>query len=157
MIEGYDDSRHRDDVVALWRAVFRYDAPHNAPELVIDRKLATGDGLFFVACSDAGVVGTILAGYDGHRGWLYSVAVDAQHRHARIGSALVRHAEQALIALGCVKINLQIVAGNRQVTDFYRSLGYAVEERISMGRVVPQNITGARTSALAEPPPATTE
>ena len=143
MIEAYDDRRHRDDVVALWQAVFGYDAPHNAPALVIDRKLAAGDGLFFVACREAGLVGTILAGYDGHRGWLYSVAVDPQHRQARIGTALVQHAEQALTARGCVKINLQIIGGNRQVTDFYRSLGYEVEDRISMGRRVPQNITGA--------------
>ena len=143
MIEAYDDTRHRDDVIALWQAVFRYDAPHNAPALVVDRKLAAADELFFVACRDERVVGTILAGYDGHRGWLYSVAVDPQYRHARLGTALVRHAEQALTALGCVKINLQIIGGNRQVTDFYRSLGYAVEDRVSMGRTVPQNITGA--------------
>ena len=144
MIEAYDDAHHRDDVIALWQTVFRYDAPHNAPALVIDRKLATGDGLFFVACRVERVVGTILAGYDGHRGWLYSVAVDPEQRHARIGTALVRHAEQAVTALGCVKINLQIIGGNRQVTEFYRSLGYAVEDRVSMGRTVPQNITGAR-------------
>lgn len=143
MIEAYDDGRHRDEVVTLWQAAFGYDAPHNAPALVIDRKLAASDGLFFVACRDGHVVGTILAGYDGHRGWLYSVAVDPRHRHERIGTSLVQHAEQALTALGCVKINLQIIGGNRQVTEFYRSLGYAVEDRISMGRRVPQNITGA--------------
>jgi ribosomal protein S18 acetylase RimI-like enzyme len=143
MIQSYDDRRHRDDVIALWQTVFRHDALHNAPELVIDRKLAAGDGLFFVDCREARVIGTILAGYDGHRGWLYSVAVDPQHRQARIATALVQHAEQALTALGCVKINLQIIGGNRQVTDFYRSLGYEVEDRISMGRRVPQNVTGA--------------
>jgi ribosomal protein S18 acetylase RimI-like enzyme len=143
MIEPYDDQRHRDDVIAIWQAAFGYDTPHNAPDIVIDRKLGVRDQLFFVARVQGRVVGTILAGYDGHRGWLYSVAVDAGHRHAGIGTSLVRHAERALTALGCVKINLQVIGGNRQVTDFYRSLGYVVEDRISMGKRVPQNITGA--------------
>lgn len=141
MIEPYVDSLHRDGVIALWQTAFGYDSPHNAPRLAIDRKLAARDGLFFVASLHDQVVGTILAGYDGHRGWLYSVAVDPAHRHAGIGTALVRHAERALTALGCVKINLQIIGGNERVAAFYRALGYSVEERISMGKRIPQNIT----------------
>ena len=138
----YVDRFHRLQVVSLWQSVFGYETAHNRPSLVIDRKLAVQDGLFFVATSRDRVVGTILAGYDGHRGWLYSVAVDPSHRLGGIGTALVRHAERALTARGCVKINLQIRAGNERVTGFYRSLGYGVEERISMGKVVPENATG---------------
>ena len=92
------------------------------------------DGLFFVAMRQDRVAGSILAGYDGHRGWLYSVAVHPSHRLVGIGSALVRHAELALVERGCMKINLQIVAGNEAVTAFYKALGYAVEDRISMGK-----------------------
>jgi ribosomal protein S18 acetylase RimI-like enzyme len=76
------------------------------------------------------------AGYDGHRGWLYAVAVGRQYRRSGVGTALVRKAEAALRELGCNKINLQVRAGNAAVTDFYSRLGYAVEERISMGREI---------------------
>jgi ribosomal protein S18 acetylase RimI-like enzyme len=80
------------------------------------------------------LAGTAMAGYDGHRGWIYSVAVAPQFRRRGIGAALVRQAEAALAARGCLKLNLQIVAGNEQVVGFYPSLGFAVEPRVSMGK-----------------------
>lgn len=101
---------------------------------MIDQKLAVKDGLIFVALDGGKVAGTIIAGYDGHRGWLYSLAVLPEHRHAGIGSALVRHAEQALLSRGCLKINLQVVESNSEVVAFYQTLGYAVEPRVSLGR-----------------------
>jgi ribosomal protein S18 acetylase RimI-like enzyme len=121
-------------VAALWATVFPDDPPHNAPAIVIPKKLAVQPELFFVA-EDAGqIAGTIMAGYDGHRGWLYTVAVDPGLRRRGIGSALVRHAEAALRSLGCPKVNLQVRASNAEVVAFYRTLGYDVEERISMGK-----------------------
>lgn len=141
-ISLYQDALHRSQVIALWQAVFGYEAAHNAPALVIDKKLALADRLFFVALSDAGVVGTVMAGYDGHRGWLYSVAVHPSHRQQGLGAALVRQAERALTARGCVKVNLQILASNEAVAAFYAPLGYAVEPRISMGKRLPQNCNG---------------
>ncbi|MCB8745634.1 GNAT family acetyltransferase [Rhodoferax sp. U2-2l] len=138
-IVDYVDPFHRQQVVALWTTVFAYDAAHNRPDLVIDKKLAVQDDLLFVALDGATVVGTVMAGYDGRRGWLYSVAVHPAHRHRGVGAALVRHAEQALVALGSVKINLQIAGGNEAVAPFYESLGYVVEKRVSMGKPVPQN------------------
>lgn len=140
VITPFVDAEHRGQVIALWEAVFGYEAAHNRPGLVIDQKLAVDDGLFFVVLADGAVVGTIMAGYDGHRGWIYSVAVAADHRRQGLGTRLVAHAEQALAAKGCVKINLQILAGNERVTAFYAALGYAVEPRVSMGKRVPQNI-----------------
>lgn len=131
---AFNDSDHRDQVIALWEAVFGYETVHNRPALVIDKKLAVEDGLFFVAMIDDKIIGTIMAGYDGHRGWLYSVAVHPDHRKQGIGSQLVAHAERALTARGCMKINLQIVAGNESVASFYESLGYAIEPRVSMGK-----------------------
>jgi ribosomal protein S18 acetylase RimI-like enzyme len=89
---------------------------------------------FFVGELDGSIVGTILSGYDGHRGWLYSVAVSPRQHRQGLGSKLVRHAETSLIALGCTKINLQVRATNAAVTAFYAELGYEVEERISMGK-----------------------
>ena len=75
-----------------------------------------------------------MAGYDGHRGWLYAVAVLPAYRRDGIASALIREAERRLLALGCPKINLQVVAANASTAAFYEKLGYAVEERISMGK-----------------------
>ena len=71
-IFAFENGCHREQVVRLWEQVFGYQAAHNNPALVIDRKLAVADGLFFVAVSEGVVVGTIMAGYDGHRGWIYS-------------------------------------------------------------------------------------
>ena len=123
-------------VISLWREVFAYTTPHNDPALVIDRKMALQRELFFVAALDERIVGTVMGGYDGHRGWLYSLAVHPSSRGRGIGTALVRHLERALADLGCVKINLQVLASNPKVVAFYEKLGYRVEERISMGRVL---------------------
>jgi Acetyltransferases len=138
-IMNYNDRSHRNQVVALWKTVFAYETAHNRPSLVIDKKLAVSDELFFVAVLDNKVIGTVMAGYDGHRGWIYSVAVSPSHRRGGFGSQLVSHAERALIAKGAVKINLQIMEGNESVTEFYASLGFSVEKRISMGKTIPQN------------------
>ena len=122
------------DVTALWQEVFPDNPPHSAPEITIRLKCAFQPELFFVAEIDATVVGTLMAGYDGHRGWLYAVAVSQRHQRQGIGSALVHHGEQALAALGCPKLNLQVRETNTEVIAFYRKLGFQVEERISMGK-----------------------
>jgi ribosomal protein S18 acetylase RimI-like enzyme len=121
-------------VVALWREVFPGDADHNEPASVIRDKLAYQRELFFVAVLDSAVVGTVMAGYDGHRGWIYRVAVHPRHQRHGIGAALLRHAEGALAELGCPKINLQVLATNAGVVAFYENVGYRVEERVSMGK-----------------------
>lgn len=139
-IGPYRDRLHRAQVATLWQAAFGYDTAHNRPELAIDKKLAVDDGLFFVATDKTAVIGTLMAGYDGHRGWLYSVAVHPDYRRQGLGASLVRHGEQALIALGCLKINLQITSGNEAVVGFYEALGYGVEPRISMGKNIAQNL-----------------
>ena len=138
--ELYSDIAHRSQVVALWESVFGYDAPHNKPSVVLDKKIAENDGLFFVAVTRDLVVGTVMAGYDGHRGWIYSVAVSPSCRRQGIGSRLISVAERSLTEKGCVKINLQIMQGNESVAAFYSSLGYAVEQRVSMGKRIRENI-----------------
>jgi len=123
----------RTGVIALWERVFPDDPPHNAPAKVFDAKLAVRDDMLFVAMDADSIVGTAMAGYDGHRGWLYTVAVTPEHRRHGIGTALVRHAVGALHAAGCTKVNLQIRATNLEVRGFYESLGFDAEERLSMG------------------------
>jgi ribosomal protein S18 acetylase RimI-like enzyme len=135
----FDNSKHRQQVVALWQNVFGYESDHNVPELVIDKKIAVRDGLFFVASADQTVVGTVMAGYDGHRGWIYSMAVLPNYQKKGIGSALLKYAEKRLSALGCLKVNLQIMEGNEEVEKFYRANGYSTEKRISMGKKLYEN------------------
>ena len=96
-IREYKDTTDRVQVVELWRNVFGYETAHNEPNLAITKKIATNDGLFFVAVENTDVVGTIMAGYDGHRGWLYSVAVAPNKRLSGLGSSLVHHAEKHLL------------------------------------------------------------
>ena len=120
-------------VIALWEQVFPDDPAHNAPPLVFDAKLAVNDGLLFVATDGDEVVGTAMAGYDGHRGWLYAVAVLPRCRHRGVGTALVRHAVCALRSMGCPKVNLQVRTTNAAVVAFYESLGFETEARVSMG------------------------
>ena len=140
VITPFDNQFHRDQVISLWNEVFGYEADHNTPKLVIDKKLEFGDGLFFVALDNQDVVGTVMAGYDGHRGWIYSIAVSPLFQKQGVGSSLLRFAERKLSELGCMKINLQIMEGNEEVERFYMANGYQTEERISMGRCLPDNI-----------------
>ncbi len=145
LIRPYADLSDRADVIALWRSVFGYATAHNDPALAIDRKMAVDDGLFFVAQADGGqVIGTVMAGYDGHRGWLYSVAVHPEQQRHGLGRKLVQTAELALAQRGCLKINLQLLASNDATTAFYEGLGYAVEPRINMGKVLVENVPAAK-------------
>jgi hypothetical protein len=124
-------------VVALWKQVFAYPEERNDPATAIRRKLDAQRNLFFVAVDDEGkVVGTVMGGYDGHRGWIYSLAVDPLYRRQKVGSALIRHVENALAEHGAPKINLQVFPANSGAIEFYEKLGYRVEERISMGKIL---------------------
>ena len=133
-IRTYVDAEHRPAVIALWSETFAHAADHNAPALSIDQKLKADDGLFFVGCAGERVVGTAMAGYDGHRGWLYALAVHPSWRRRGVATRLVRHVEEALAPRGCLKLNLQVSESIGAVASFYQGLGYAVEPRISMGK-----------------------
>jgi ribosomal protein S18 acetylase RimI-like enzyme len=123
-------------VKILWREAFPDDPPWNKAEVAIPAKLAVQPELFLVALDGDQVIGSIMAGYDGHRGWLYSVAVRDSYRRLGVGTALVRSAEERLRTMGCSKINLQVRASNAAVVGFYSRLGYEIEERIQMGKRV---------------------
>lgn len=133
LIRRYKADDH-DGVVALWKECFKYPAPHNDPELSISRKAALDDGLFFIAVPDIEVVGTVMAGWDGHRCWIYSLAVHPLLRGQGIGGKLVDRAVDELKERDCPKVNLQVMPDNTRVIGFYEKLGFLVEERVSMGR-----------------------
>ena len=122
----------KQQLVDLWNLVFPDDPPHNEPSRVIDAKLRVDD-LIFVAEENKEIMGACMAGYDGHRGWLYAVAMKPENRRNGEGGRLVKTVIQALRDLGCIKINLQIRSTNTEVASFYKSLGFTVEDRLSMG------------------------
>jgi ribosomal protein S18 acetylase RimI-like enzyme len=124
----------RPALLALWSAVLHDPAPHNDPEISLKKKLEMDDGLLLVAHEGRTVVGSVMGGYDGHRGWIYALAVRPEHRRKGIGTALCRHLEQQLIDRGCLKLNLQVRSENAQVIAFYEQLGYSVEDRLSLGK-----------------------
>jgi ribosomal protein S18 acetylase RimI-like enzyme len=122
----YDD-RYFKEVKSLWQEAIHSVEGWRAPDVAIPAKIAVQPDLFLVAICDDRVIGTTMVGYDGCRGWLYTVAVSKAYRRHGVGSALLREAEKRLLALGCLKINLQIVLANYSVVAFYRKLGYAIE------------------------------
>ncbi|MDJ0921648.1 MAG: GNAT family acetyltransferase [Henriciella sp.] len=123
-----------DGVIALWNEVFLDEGPWNKPQDVISRKLSVQPELFYVATRDTQIIGTIIAGYDGVRGWVHKLAVRPDHRRQGLASALMHHAEKSLKDIGCPKLNLQVRASNLGMLKFYESLGYAVEDRASLGK-----------------------
>ena len=125
----------KENLIALWEEVFPNAAPHNQPARVIEDKLAVDD-LIFVAEDNGKIIGACQAGYDGHRGWLYGVAVSLDQRRRGIGSMLVSIAIEALRERGCRKVNLQIRPDNTAVAAFYKAQNFEIEERLSMGRQV---------------------
>lgn len=121
-------------VDALWNEAFPHDPPWNRAESAIAAKVSFQPELLFVAVDQDAIVGSVMAGYDGHRGWLYAVAVRQTYRRSGLGRMLVHEAENALRALGCGKINLQVRSTNAAVVGFYEALGYEIEDRVSLGR-----------------------
>ena len=120
----------------LWSEVFPDDPPRNAPARMIDGALAVHPDLLFVAAAEGAVVGAVISGFDGVRGWIYHLAVAANHRRRGIATRLMRAAGEGLRRAGCAKVNLQVRAGNSAVVAFYRSIGFEVEDRVSLGRVL---------------------
>lgn len=110
-------------VVALWHAA-RLTRPWNDPHRDIERKLAVQPELFLVADDAGAVVGSVMAGYDGHRGWLYYLASDPARRGQGIARALVATAEERLLAMGCPKVQLMVRPDNEAAQGFYDALGY---------------------------------
>lgn len=125
----------RDGLIRLWTESFPDDPPHNDPSRMIQAKLLIDDQIYVVEEKER-IIGACMAGYDGHRGWLYSVAVATDQRRRGIGKSLIQKTMESLKDIGCIKVNLQIRASNHEVRAFYESLGFVVEERISMGAFI---------------------
>jgi ribosomal protein S18 acetylase RimI-like enzyme len=110
----------RTDVIALWR-LCDLVRPQNDPDQDIDLKMAFQPDLFLVGEIDNLIAGTVMAGYEGHRGWINYLAVSPDVQRGGLGARLMAEAERLLRDLGCVKINLQVRSSNENVQEFYRS------------------------------------
>lgn len=122
-----------EDVVALWEECGLVRS-WNDPRKDIERKLKVQPELFLVA-SDAGrVVASVMAGYDGHRGWVYYLAVSPSHRKLSLGRQLMHAVEHLLADMGCPKLNLMVRTSNAEVLEFYRSLDYQQDDVATLSK-----------------------
>jgi ribosomal protein S18 acetylase RimI-like enzyme len=123
----------RDALVSLWSGCGLL-RPWNDPRRDIERKLACDPGGLLVLEAGGALAGSVMAGYDGHRGWVNYLAVDPAWRGRGLGRMLMDAAEQWLLARGCPKVNLQVRTSNEHAVAFYRHLGYGTDDVVSMGK-----------------------
>jgi len=127
------EPKDEESVVRLWTNCGLV-VPWNDPRRDIQRKLKVQPELFLVACLDGRVVGSVMAGYDGHRGWINYLAVLPEHQRAGIGRRLMEQAETRLRGMGCPKINVLVRTENAAVIAFYRRLGFKTDDVVSLGK-----------------------
>lgn len=127
-------------VIALWESC-DLTRPWNPPGCDIARKRDVQPELFLLAEAPGpteawphAVIGSVMAGYDGHRGWLNYLAVHPTRQRQGLGRLLVQAAEAALDRLGCPKVNLQVRQTNAEAVAFYQRIGYQVDPVISLGK-----------------------
>ncbi|MCX5734802.1 MAG: GNAT family acetyltransferase [candidate division NC10 bacterium] len=120
-------------VVQLWTDCGLV-VPWNNPRRDIRRKLQVQAGMFLVGCVENQVVATVMAGYEGHRGWINYLAVSPRHQRAGIGRRMMEEAEALLRAAGCPKINLQVRSTNAAVIEFYKRIGFKIDDVVSFGK-----------------------
>ena len=120
-------------VIQLWQKCGLV-VPWNDPHKDIQRKLKVQADLFLVGLVEDRLVAAVMAGYDGHRGWINYLTVAPDLRRRGIGRRMVEQVESRLRALGCPKINLQVRASNVDVVSFYEAIGYAIDDVTGMGK-----------------------
>ena len=108
--------------------------PWNDPHKDIQRKLTVQPEMFLVGCSDNHIIASVMAGYDGHRGWINYLAVHPEHQSTGIGKRMMEKAENLLRAAGCPKINLQVRSSNAAVIEFYKAVGFKTDDVVSLGK-----------------------
>jgi ribosomal protein S18 acetylase RimI-like enzyme len=128
-----------DAVVDLWQLA-DLTHPNNDPFLDIKRKMNDSPWGFLIAMDGRTIIGSIMVGYDGHRGWISYLACHPNHRRRGVAKSLMNEAKNLLLERGCPKINLQVRSGNESAVKFYESIGYSDDNVISFGlRLIPDN------------------
>ena len=106
----------------------------NDPQRDIERKLRTQREMFLVGLLGHELVATVMAGYEGHRGWINYLAVATHYQKGGFGRCMMEKAEALLREVGCPKVNLQARNSNAEVIEFYRAIGYLEDDVVSMGK-----------------------
>ena len=120
-------------LVSLWN-MCKLTVPWNNPYKDIARKLKVQAEFFLVGYLEDKLIASVMAGYDGHRGYINYFAVHPDFQARGYGKQLMDNVENGLRELGCPKINLQIREGNDKVLTYYQKLGFVEEKRINMGK-----------------------
>ena len=124
-------------VVALWERC-ALTRPWNDPRKDIARKLTVQPELFLVGVLQGELVASVMAGYEGHRGWVNYLAVAPAHQRKGLGRRLMEEVEKRLLERGCPKLNMQVRSSNTEAMAFYRRLGYVPDEAVALGkRLIP--------------------
>ncbi len=121
------------NVIQLWQAC-GLTVPHNDPTKDIRRKMTVQPELFLVGVRQNRIIATVMAGYEGHRGWLNYLAVSPDMRQRGFARQLVSEVEKRLRLMGCPKINLQVRGTNTEAIAFYRKIGFVEDNVISLGK-----------------------
>lgn len=136
-------------VIGLWHRC-GLTRPWNDPARDIERKVKVRPDLFLVALVEGRLVGSVMVGYDGHRGWINYLGVDPDCRRQGLGRALMQEAERLLRLENCPKMNLQVRSQNAEAVEFYRGIGFLQDDVLSFGRRLEADGAGAPAQA---PPP----
>ena len=131
-IRAYKDT-DKDAVISLWNECGLVTS-RNDPARDIELKMRVDPDLFLVGVKEAKLVTTVMAGYEGHRGWINYLAVALSQRNNGYGREIMLHAERLLQAKGCPKVNLQVRTSNKAVIEFYNTLGYSDDDVVSLGK-----------------------
>ena len=127
----------RESVIGLWNTC-GLTRSWNDPNKDIDRKLQFQPELFSIGAQDSKVISSAMAGYDGHRGSVFYLAVSPEYQGMGYGRQLMNHIESLLINLGCPKLNIVVRSSNTKVLQFYSELDYGTDDVVSMGkRLIP--------------------
>ena len=138
---------HRQGVIHLWQEC-GLTRSWNDPDKDIDRKLKDPVGrLLVLLCreperpdAEPQIAGSVMVGYDGHRGSIYYLAIAPKHQGKGLGQKLMAYCEAFLTELGCPKINLFVRADNEAATGFYNALGYVMDTSPAYGkRLIPDD------------------
>jgi ribosomal protein S18 acetylase RimI-like enzyme len=116
-------------VVALWERC-GLTRPWNDPQADIARARGKANSEILVGRNAEAIVATVMVGHDGHRGWVYYVAVDPDHQKTGYGRAIMTAAENWLRDCGVEKLQLLVRADNTRVQSFYETLDYVQQERV---------------------------
>lgn len=125
----------RDVTIALWRAA-GLTRPWNDPAADFDLALANSTSTVLLAFDVAALVGSVMVGFDGHRGWVYYLATDPAQLRRGIGRKLMDAAQEWLIRQGCSRLRLMVRTENLTARGFYEALGYEAQDVVTLGKTL---------------------